>query len=181
MIRYALICDHDHGFEAWFGSSADYDDQAARGLVECPVCASTAVTKQIMAPSVAGTKKTAIAADMAAKMQTMMTEAAREVRAHVEHGESAQRGDVEPVSVGTHPQPVRLDSRQSLPDHPGIRRIGEVDRAEKTGHQARRPVRATVGGEAALVRRDRQWHRRIRAGPGIEQPRMGAIGDVVHR
>ncbi|MGQ3041015.1 MAG: DUF1178 family protein [Brevundimonas sp.] len=84
MIRYALICDHDHGFEAWFGSSADYDDQAARGLVECPVCASTAVTKQIMAPSVAGTKKTAIAADMAAKMQTMMTEAAREVRAHVE-------------------------------------------------------------------------------------------------
>jgi hypothetical protein len=84
MIRYALICDHDHGFEAWFGSSADYDDQAARGLVECPVCASTAVTKQIMAPSVAGTKKTAIAADMAAKMQTMMMEAAREVRAHVE-------------------------------------------------------------------------------------------------
>jgi len=84
MIRYALICDHDHGFEAWFGSSADYDDQAARGLVECPVCASTAVTKQIMAPSVAGTKKTALAADMAAKMQTMMMEAAREVRAHVE-------------------------------------------------------------------------------------------------
>lgn len=84
MIRYALICDHDHGFEAWFGSSADYDDQAARGFVECPVCASKAVTKQIMAPSVAGTKKTAIAADMAAKMQTMMMEAAREVRAHVE-------------------------------------------------------------------------------------------------
>ncbi len=84
MIRYALICEHDHGFEAWFGSSSDYDDQSARGLVECPVCASTAVTKQIMAPSVAGTKKTAPAADVAAKMQTMMMEAAREVRAHVE-------------------------------------------------------------------------------------------------
>lgn len=84
MIRYALICEHDHGFEAWFGSSSDYDDQSARGLVECPVCASTSVTKQIMAPSVAGTKKTAPAADVAAKMQTMMMEAAREVRAHVE-------------------------------------------------------------------------------------------------
>ncbi|GAA0616334.1 DUF1178 family protein [Brevundimonas kwangchunensis] len=84
MIRYALICQHDHGFEAWFGSSADYDDQSARGLVECPVCASTSVTKQIMAPSVAGTKKTAPASDVAAKMQTMMMEAAREVRAHVE-------------------------------------------------------------------------------------------------
>ena len=33
MIRYALSCDHDHGFEAWFASSSDYDDQAARGLV----------------------------------------------------------------------------------------------------------------------------------------------------
>lgn len=84
MIRYALICEHDHGFEAWFGSSSDYDDQSARGLVECPVCASTSVTKQIMAPSVAGTKKTVPAGDVAAKMQTMMMEAAREVRAHVE-------------------------------------------------------------------------------------------------
>ena len=32
MIRYALNCDQAHGFEAWFGSSADYDDQAARAL-----------------------------------------------------------------------------------------------------------------------------------------------------
>ena len=31
MIRYALQCDHGHGFEAWFGDSAAYDDQAARG------------------------------------------------------------------------------------------------------------------------------------------------------
>jgi hypothetical protein len=53
MIRYALVCALDHGFEAWFGSSADYDDQAARGLLECPVCASTAVRKQIMAPAIA--------------------------------------------------------------------------------------------------------------------------------
>ena len=83
MIRYALKCDHGHGFEAWFGSSSDYDDQAARGLVECPFCGSHAVEKAIMAPSVGGTKKSA-APDMAAKMQTMMMEAAREVRAHVE-------------------------------------------------------------------------------------------------
>lgn len=88
MIRYALACDHDHPFEAWFSSSSDYDDQAARGLVECPFCGSHAVAKQIMAPAVAGTKKSAplsdSAPDMAAKMQSMMMEAAREVRAHVE-------------------------------------------------------------------------------------------------
>ena len=83
MIRYALSCDHDHGFEAWFASSSDYDDQAARGLVECPFCGSTGVRKQVMAPAVAGTKKAAPAPDMA-KMQAMMMQAAREVREHVE-------------------------------------------------------------------------------------------------
>ena len=54
MIRYALNCENDHGFEAWFGSSSDYDDQAARGLVECPFCASRQVAKQIMAPAQGG-------------------------------------------------------------------------------------------------------------------------------
>lgn len=49
MIRYALQCDGGHGFEAWFGDSAAYDDQASRGLVECPHCGSRGVSKQIMA------------------------------------------------------------------------------------------------------------------------------------
>lgn len=83
MIRYALQCEEGHGFEAWFGASADYDDQAARGLVECPVCGSNAVRKQIMAPAVAGTRKADPAPDLA-RMQTMVMQAAREVRSHVE-------------------------------------------------------------------------------------------------
>lgn len=83
MIRYALRCEHDHGFEAWFGGSAAYDDQVARGLVECPVCGSHAVSKQIMAPAVAGTRKSALSADPA-RLQTLMMQAAREVRSHVE-------------------------------------------------------------------------------------------------
>jgi hypothetical protein len=88
VIRYALVCDQDHPFEAWFGSSSDYDDQAGRGLVECPFCGSHGVVKQIMAPAVAGAKRsssgTGPAPEMAAKVQSMMLEAAREVRAHVE-------------------------------------------------------------------------------------------------
>jgi len=83
MIRYALRCEHEHGFEAWFAASADYDDQAARGLVECPVCSSRSVSKQIMAPAIAGTKKAGPAPDLA-RLQTMMMQAAREVRSHVE-------------------------------------------------------------------------------------------------
>lgn len=81
MIRYALICEHEHAFEAWFGSSSDYDEQAARGLVECPTCASKRVAKQIMAPAVAGTKR---APDVTPQMQAMMMEAAGKVRKHVE-------------------------------------------------------------------------------------------------
>ena len=89
MIRYALACDQAHGFEAWFASSADYDDQAARGLVECPFCGSRSVEKQIMAPAVSGTKRSAPTDEartrmQGAELQAMMTQAAREVRAHVE-------------------------------------------------------------------------------------------------
>lgn len=83
MIRYALHCEHDHGFEVWFSASADYDDQAARGLIECPFCGSRGVSKQIMAPAVAGTRKSSVSPDPAA-LQTMMMRAAREVRSHVE-------------------------------------------------------------------------------------------------
>lgn len=53
MIRYALICDRKHEFEAWFGSSADYDKQRKRQLVTCPACGSAKVDKAIMAPAIA--------------------------------------------------------------------------------------------------------------------------------
>ncbi|HRD28004.1 MAG TPA: DUF1178 family protein [Caulobacter sp.] len=84
MIRYALACEHGHAFEGWFGTSADFDDQAARGLLECPVCASRAVRKQIMAPAVAGTKAQKSGADLPPAARQMMMEALGKVRAHVE-------------------------------------------------------------------------------------------------
>ena len=83
MIKYALACDHAHTFEGWFGSSTDYDDQSARGLVECPVCGSNGVKKQIMAPAVAGTRKRALSVPDP-KMRAMMMEAVGKVRRHVE-------------------------------------------------------------------------------------------------
>lgn len=52
MIVYDLVCDAAHRFEAWFGSSGDFDDQKARGLLECPLCASKSVDKAVMAPAV---------------------------------------------------------------------------------------------------------------------------------
>jgi hypothetical protein len=85
VIRYSLLCEHDHAFEAWFSSSDDYDDQAGRGLVECPYCAARTVRKAITAPAVQGTKKDAAAPPAPSpEIQSMMMEAAAKVRAHVE-------------------------------------------------------------------------------------------------
>ena len=53
MIRYALICERKHEFEAWFQASSDYDKQRKRGLVTCPLCDSGKVEKAIMAPAIA--------------------------------------------------------------------------------------------------------------------------------
>ncbi|WP_176596395.1 MULTISPECIES: DUF1178 family protein [Sphingobium] len=54
MIVFDLKCESQgHVFEAWFGSSADYEDQKARGLLSCPLCGDAHVGKAVMAPAVA--------------------------------------------------------------------------------------------------------------------------------
>ena len=52
MIRYDLVCDNGHAFDGWFSGSAAYDAQAAQGLVNCSVCGSVSVEKQVMAPRI---------------------------------------------------------------------------------------------------------------------------------
>jgi hypothetical protein len=54
VIIFDLKCSpQGHVFEAWFGSSRDYDEQRQRGLVACPICGATQVEKAPMAPNVA--------------------------------------------------------------------------------------------------------------------------------
>ncbi len=57
MIKYTLACDKDHSFESWFTDSGSYETQARRGLIACPECSSTRVSKAIMAPAVVGGRK----------------------------------------------------------------------------------------------------------------------------
>ncbi|MCF6326978.1 MAG: DUF1178 family protein [Devosiaceae bacterium] len=52
MIQYSLICENSHKFEAWFKSSLAFDEQAALGIVSCPLCNVSKVSKALMAPSV---------------------------------------------------------------------------------------------------------------------------------
>lgn len=53
MIRYALTCEEGHGFDAWFGSAASFDEQAEANAIVCPACGSVRVKKAPMAPYVA--------------------------------------------------------------------------------------------------------------------------------
>ena len=45
-----LQCSRHHVFEGWFASEDDFQTQLARGLVACPMCADTAVSKKLSAP-----------------------------------------------------------------------------------------------------------------------------------
>ena len=75
MIVFDLRCGDGHVFEAWFGSSADYDDQQARGLVSCPICGAAGVEKAPMAPRV-GAKGNRSEAPSPQAMKAMLAEMA---------------------------------------------------------------------------------------------------------
>jgi hypothetical protein len=67
MIVFDLQCrDGGETFEAWFRSSADYDEQREGGLVRCPFCQSANVEKAPMAPRVPSKRSEAPLARLAA-------------------------------------------------------------------------------------------------------------------
>ncbi len=45
-----LRCAHDHRFEGWFGSDADFASQRERGLIACPTCDDAAIERLPSAP-----------------------------------------------------------------------------------------------------------------------------------
>ena len=45
MVIYDLTCESGHRFEGWFSGPENYQEQLSRNQIECPVCASTAITK----------------------------------------------------------------------------------------------------------------------------------------
>jgi len=45
MIAYDLQCSNGHRFEGWFEDSNSFDQQNSQGLVSCPVCEDTVISK----------------------------------------------------------------------------------------------------------------------------------------
>lgn len=52
MIKYRLMCEHEHEFDGWFANAAAFDAQKKDGLLACTLCGSAKISKAIMAPAV---------------------------------------------------------------------------------------------------------------------------------
>nr|WP_155197487.1 DUF1178 family protein [Roseibium hamelinense] len=52
-----------HRFDAWFRSSADFDEQRRKKLLTCPVCGSEKIEKSLMAPAVSTARQKALSSN----------------------------------------------------------------------------------------------------------------------
>ena len=60
-----LRCGHDHRFEGWFASEADFLAQQERQLVACPLCDDTAVSRLPSAPRLIASRQREMSRDSA--------------------------------------------------------------------------------------------------------------------
>ncbi len=50
MIVFDLHCAGSHRFEGWFASAKDFASQKKRGLLSCPSCGNSEISKGLSAP-----------------------------------------------------------------------------------------------------------------------------------
>lgn len=89
MMRYDLVCDKGHEFDGWFASSDAFDEQQRRDLVECTICGSVKIEKQLMAPGIPAksnrkSESVALHSGPADPRMAEMMQVMREFRKHVD-------------------------------------------------------------------------------------------------
>jgi hypothetical protein len=111
-----LRCSNGHGFEGWFASDDEFMEQNGSGLLQCPLCADSVITRLPSAPrlNLSGARAPEPAVPAAAQsgevhaadLQALWLKAARHVLTHTEdvgerfaeearrihYGEAPQRG-----------------------------------------------------------------------------------------
>ena len=108
-----LQCAHQHVFEGWFGSDDEFQAQLAGGLLECPLCGDTGISRLPSAPRLnfgaqpAAAPKQEVTAMPGVEMQRAWLQMVRHVMANTEdvgerfaqearrihHGEVEERGN----------------------------------------------------------------------------------------
>jgi hypothetical protein len=143
-----LQCEHEHSFEGWFASEADYLSQLGRQLVSCPLCGDVQIQKMLSAPrlnlrSAKGAEPAAAvssvepaAAQPNTALQAQFLNALREVMAQTEdvgdrfadEVRGMHCGDVEQRNIrGKTTLEVAMELREEgidvlpLPDLPGLK------------------------------------------------------------
>ena len=114
MIVFDLQCrDGGETFEAWFRSSADYEDQRAAGLVQCPFCESANIAKAPMAPRVPAKSSKPLA-----RLAAMQAEVLKDSRwvgdQFAETARAMHSGDIEPAQV--HGQATLAEAKSLVDD-----------------------------------------------------------------
>jgi hypothetical protein len=80
VIHYALVCENEHKFEAWFRNAEAYDEQHNRGIVTCPICTSGAVEKALMAPAVSRASREKVSLSIGHPQHAQLREAMKMLR-----------------------------------------------------------------------------------------------------
>lgn len=52
MIVFNLSCAQHHHFDGWFRSSDDFEQQAGKGMIACPICGDAEIAKLLSAPRI---------------------------------------------------------------------------------------------------------------------------------
>lgn len=114
MIVFDLQCRAGCGaFEAWFRSSADYDQQRQSGLVQCPVCQSEDVAKAPMAPRVPRKGSQDPLAKLAAIQSELLKESRWVGNEFTDTARAMHCGEIEPAQVHGN---ATLEQAKSLVD-----------------------------------------------------------------
>ena len=114
MIVFDLQCrDGGETFEAWFRSSADYEEQQGAGLVQCPVCQSANIGKAPMAPRVPRKGGAGPLAKLAAMQAEMLKESRWVGDEFTNTARAMHAGEMEPAQVHGN---ATLEQAKSLVD-----------------------------------------------------------------
>jgi len=100
VIVFDLHClDSGETFEAWFRSSADYDEQRDSNLVRCPFCNSARVAKAPMAPRVPRKSIDGTLAKVAALQAEMLKDSRWVGDEFTDTARAMHSGEIEPALV----------------------------------------------------------------------------------
>ena len=115
MVKFSLLCEKAHDFEAWFQSNESFETQRSENQIYCPHCASSSVRKALMAPNLSSPKIKARSQDIDDTAQ----------RAQIPSSQSATQSS--PAMARTDTQPVMQGSNTATPDQTVPARQAKAD------------------------------------------------------